>query len=50
MDNVYSGYNENPDDDEVFISHDYINNVNNIPEMFDVSSVDDFIANLDDWD
>lgn len=50
MDNVYSDYRESPDDDEIIINQDNINNVKNIPELFDESSVDDFIANLDDWD
>lgn len=31
---------------------DYVYHVNTgeLPELFDESSVDDFIANLDDWD
>lgn len=40
---------ENPVDD-MMTDSDYHINTSNLPKLFDESSVDDFIANLNDWD
>lgn len=42
-------YNGNPVDD-MMDDYDYHINTGELPELFDESSVDDFIANLNDWD
>lgn len=36
--------------DDMKVDHDYHFNVGERPELFDESSVEDFIANLNDWD
>ena len=42
-------YGENAVDD-MMVDYDYPVNTGELPELFDESSVDDFIANLNDWD
>lgn len=42
-------YSGNPVDD-MMVDYDYHINTGDLPELFDESSVDDFIANLNDWD
>ena len=42
-------YGENPVDD-MMAGYDYHVNTGELPEQFNESSVDDFIAKLDDWD
>ena len=42
-------YGENSVDD-MMVDYDYHTNIGEHPELFDESSVDDFIANLNDWD
>lgn len=42
-------YDENGDDD-MMVEYDYHINTGELPELFDESSVEDFIANLNDWD
>lgn len=49
MDNEYNEYGENLVDD-MMVDYVYHVNTGELPELFDESSVDDFIANLDDWD
>lgn len=49
MDNEYNEYGENLVDD-MMVDYDYHVNTGELPELFDESSVDDFIANLDDLD
>lgn len=49
MDNEYNEYGENPIDDTMD-DYDYHVNTGDLPELFDESSVEDFIANLNDWD
>lgn len=36
--------------DDMMVYYDYHINTGDLPELFDESSVDDFIANLNDWD
>lgn len=36
--------------DDMMVDYDYYINTGELPELFDESSVDDFIANLNDWD
>ena len=36
--------------DHIMVDYDYHINTGELPELFDESSVDDFIANLNDWD
>ena len=36
--------------DDMMVDYDYHINTSELPELFDDSSVDDFIANLNDWD
>lgn len=36
--------------DNMMVDYDYHVNTGELPELFDESSVDDFIANLNDWD
>lgn len=49
MDYEDNEYSENPVDD-LMADYDCHINTGNLPELFDESSVDDFIANLNDWD
>lgn len=49
MEDEYNDYGENAADD-MTADYDYLINTNVLPELFDESSVDDFIANLNDWD
>ncbi len=42
-------YGENTIDD-IMADYDYHINTGELPELFDESSVDEFIANLNDWD
>ena len=42
-------YGENSVDD-MMVDYVYHINTGDLPELFDESSVDDFIANLNDWD
>ncbi len=36
--------------DDMMTDYDYHVNTGELPELFDEESVDDFIANLNDWD
>ena len=36
--------------DDMMVDYDYHINTSDLSELFDDSSVDDFIANLNDWD
>lgn len=36
--------------DDMMVDYVYHINTGEFPELFDESSVDDFIANLNDWD
>lgn len=49
MDYEDKEYGENTIDD-MMIDYDYQVNTGELPEILDESSVDDFIANLNDWD
>lgn len=49
MEEEYNDYGENAVDD-MMADYDYHINTSKLPELFDESSVDDFIANLNDWD
>lgn len=49
MADEYNEYDENGVDD-MMADYDYHINTGELPELFDESSVDDFIANLNDWD
>lgn len=49
MSDEYNEYCENSVDDMI-ADYDYHINTGELPELFDESSVDDFIANLNDWD
>lgn len=49
MSGEYNEYDENGVDD-MMVNYDYRINTGELPELFDESSVDDFIANLNDWD
>ncbi|WP_289189321.1 hypothetical protein [Xylanibacter rodentium] len=49
MEEEYNDYGENAVDD-MMDDYDYHINTSKLPELFDESSVDDFIANLNDWD
>lgn len=42
-------YGDNPNEDKV-VDFDYLVKASELPELFDETSVDDFIANLNDWD
>lgn len=42
-------YGENPVDD-MMTDYDYHVNTGELPELFDEKTVDEFIANLNDWD
>ena len=49
MDYEDNEYGENAGDD-MMADYDYHVNTGELPELFDESSVDKFIANLNDWD
>lgn len=49
MEEEYEDYVDNPVDD-MMVDYDYHVNMGEFLELFDESSVDDFIANLNDWD
>ena len=49
MEDEYNDYGENALDD-MMVDYDYHINTGDLPELFDESSVDNFIANLNDWD
>ena len=49
MDYEDNGYSENPVDD-MMVDYDCHINRGELPEFFDEESVNDFIANLNDWD
>ncbi len=49
MEEEYNDYGENTVDDMI-VDYDYHINTDDLPDLFDESSVDDFIANLNDWD
>ena len=49
MDYEGNEYEEN-DVNDMMVDYDYHVNTGELPELFDESSVDDFIANLNDWD
>ena len=49
MSDEYNEYGENAVDD-IMLDYDYHVNTSELPELFDESSVNDFIANLNDWD
>lgn len=49
MEDENNDYEENAVDD-MTTDYDYLINTSVLPELFDESSVDDFIANLNDWD
>ena len=49
MDYEDNEYGENAADD-MMADYDYHVNTGELPELFDESSVDDFINNLNDWD
>lgn len=49
MDYEDNEYGENLVDD-MMADYDHHVNTGELPELFDESSVDDFIANLNDWD
>lgn len=36
--------------DDMMVDYDYHVNIDELTELFDDSSVDDFIASLNDWD
>lgn len=36
--------------DDMIADYDYHINTSELPKLFDESSIDDFIANLNDWD
>lgn len=49
MDYEDNEYGEKPVDN-MMVDYDYHINTGELTELFDESSVDDFIANLNDWD
>ena len=49
MEDEYNDYGENALDD-MMVDYDYHINKSDLHELFDESSVDNFIANLNDWD
>ena len=49
MEEELEDYGENTVDD-MMVDYDYHINTGDRPELFDDSLVDDFIANLNDWD
>ena len=49
MSEEYNEYGENAVDG-MMVDYDYHVNTGELPELLDESLVDDFIANLNDWD
>ena len=49
MDYDDNEYGENTVDNMI-VDYDYHVNTGDLPKLFDESSVDDYIANLDGWD
>ena len=49
MEEEYNDYGENAVDD-MMVDYDYHINKSDLHELLDESSVDNFIANLNDWD
>lgn len=49
MEDEHNDYGGNPVED-MMTDYDYHINTGELPELFDESSVEDFIANLNDWD
>lgn len=49
MDYEENEYGENAVDN-MMVDYDYHVSTGELPELFDESSVDNFIANLNDWD
>ena len=49
MDYENKDYGENPVED-MWTDYDYQVNTGELPELFDDEAMDDFVANLDDWD
>lgn len=49
MDYEDNEYSENSVED-MMVDYDYHINTGELPKLFDESSVDKFIANLNDWD
>ena len=49
MEEEFEDYGENTVDD-MMVDYDYHINTGDLLELSDESSVDDFIANLNDWD
>lgn len=49
MSDEYNEFGESAVDD-MMVDYDYHVNTGELPELFDESTVDDFIANLNDWD
>ncbi|WP_289742294.1 hypothetical protein [uncultured Duncaniella sp.] len=49
MDENYNDYGDNAVDD-MMVDYGYHINTGDLPEIFDESSVDDYITNLNDWD
>lgn len=49
MDYEENEYGENAVDN-MMVDYDFHVNTGELPELFDESSVDNFIANLNDWD
>ena len=50
MDDLELGENNGNLVDDMTVDYDYQVNTVELPELFDEASVDDFIANLNDWD
>ena len=48
MDNEFNDYGDNPIKD--MMADDYLVNVGELPELLDDDSINNFIANLNDWD
>lgn len=48
-DSEFVEYNDNTVDDMMVVIDHHVN-TGELPELFDESLVDDFIANLNDWD
>ncbi len=49
MDENYNDYGDNAVDD-MMVDYGYHINTGDLPVIFDESSVDDYITNLNDWD
>ena len=50
MDDVDENEYGNKPVEDMTVDYDYHVNTGELPELFDEKSVDDFIANLNDWD